>query len=500
VASLINQCRPEELGCNACKCLSIIELVLRVRRDFENYVDRSLVDVDNELVYKSLIGGLKDDGTFAENAVANFIKDLFRITIEDPRRAAAFLKIDVKPKVRVVKPEPSLDELRSTPDIQVLHDILYSLMEDLGNTLNYIIKGLSIECDKLGTRCQSNIEYPREPSDLVKLFTSFLNDCAVRFLPQFRDNACVTIAFHTAQLTRRYLEAVSRSTNHELGGVLDRKDIIELLGLQEILDLKGFGLGEEWSLWGYPDCLTYDEERGVTCLNMKRLETLGGAINKAVIINKAILEVLRELNTTKWFKIPNTYYDDNVNQVLSKVKLKPYINELLKQQSRALNSGSASPFGSSVFTQSTFIIKYIMGLFGLLKLNKEYFDKNFKGITKEIDKGTAVERSESYSIGMGYKGKTILSLHRYSRLKKYPDTLDITSESYYPSLVIDNDGFVHFRFDLGDIIHHDLGIVHVKEFLYDAEPLMFLRVLNPIFTGDNRVFLVTSYFNIPMSG
>jgi len=483
VASLLNQCRPEELGCNACKCLSIIELVLRVRRDFENYVDRGLVDVDNELVYKSLIGGLKDDGTFAENAIANFIKDLFRVTIEDPGKTAAFLKIDVKPKVRVVKPEPSLDELRSTPDIQVLHDVLYSLMEDLRDALNYIVKRLSIECDKLGTRCQSNIEYPREPSDLVKLFTSFLNDCAVRFLPQFRDNACVTMAFHTAQLTRRYLETVSRSTSHELGGVLDRKDIIELLGLQEIMSLKGFGLGEEWSLWGYPDCLTYDEERGITCLNMKRLETLGGAINKAVIINKAILEVLSELNTTKWFKMSNTYYDDNVNQVLSKVKLKPYINELLKQHAQ-------------LFSRAGYTITYIMGLFGLLKLNKEYFDKNFKGITKEAE-----EQSESYSIkNINYKSKIILDLYKYTRLRKYPYTEDITSVFYYPSLVIDNDGFVHFRFDLGDLIHHDLGIKHVKEFLYDAEPLMFLRVLNPIFTGDNRVFLATSYFNIPMSG
>jgi hypothetical protein len=216
---------------------------------------------------------------------------------------------------------------------------------------------------------------------------------------------------------------------------------------------------------------------------MKRLETLGGAINKAVIINKAILKVLRELNTTKWFKIPNTYYDDNVNQVLSKVELKPYINELLKQHAQ-------------LFSRAGYTITYIMGLFGLLKLNKEYFDKNFKGITKEAE-----EQRETYRIEeMNYKGKTILFQYRYSRLREHPYTEDITSEFYYPSLVIDNYGFVHFRFDLGDIIHHDLGIKHVKESLYDVEPLMFLRVLNPIFTGDNRVFLVTSYFNIPMSG
>jgi hypothetical protein len=474
VASLLNQCRPEELGCNACKCLSIIELVLRVRRDFENYVGRSLVDVDNELVYKSLIGGLKDDGTFTENAIANFIRDLLGIVIEDPKAAAAFLKLDIKPKARVVRPR--FEDREVTQDVSekhVLYHALYSLMGDLSAVLKYIIDKLGVECDKLGTGCQDGIEYPKEPNDIVKLFTLCLNNCVARFLPQFRDNACVTIAFHTAQLTRRYLEAVSRSTSHELGGILDRKDLIELFGLQEILDLKGFGLGEEWSLWGYPDCLTYDKERKVSCLNIKKLETLGGAINKAVIINKAILKVLSELNATKWFKIPSTYYDDYIRQILDKTTTEPYVKELLKYQRREYRSGYDS------------YDSYTWSLITLLKYDKykEYLNESLW--TFEISyfgtrKLKSVEISDSYleessgwsdALGGGY-----------------------SSTIYYIAIDIDSDGIMHIKVKDGMIAKH------VKEFLYDVEPLMFLRVLNPIFTGDNRVFLVTSYFNIPMSG
>jgi len=57
--------------------------------------------------------------------------------------------------------------------------------------------------------------------------------------------------------------------------------------------------------------------------------------------------------------------------------------------------------------------------------------------------------------------------------------------------MIDDDGIIHFG---------DFAARHVKVFLYDIEPLMFLRILNPVFIGDrvfNRVLLTSSYLKIP---
>ena len=451
MASLVKNCSLNELGCGACRCLGIINMILGIKRDFDDGIDKHLANVNNDLVYRSLIGGLRDDGKFVDNAAAHFIKDMFNVTIEDPKKAVAQLSIGVKPRVKVMVAE-------SDPFKKLDYYILYSTIGDLSNVLKYITSELGVDCGN----CSGNVEYPKEPSGLVKLFESFINDCLTKLLPQFKDNACVALAFHTAQLTRRYLEAVSKNSSHELSGLLDRRELVERLGLQEIHNFSEYGMDGEWSLWGYPDCLTYDNEHGVSCLNMNKLKTIGGAVNKAVILAKAILNKLSNLGT-RWFQIPEELLDGYVNQTLSNFKLEPYIMELLKEHIKAHGAGNVT---------SIHIYYYSIRLSELLEMNKN----------KDYLKGIAPIPVINYSAEL-FATRSGYYDHPYA--------------SYYYNYLassIDDDGIIRFG---------DFAARHVKVFLYDIEPLMFLRILNPVFIGDrvfNRILLTSSYLKIPTRG
>jgi len=454
VASLVENCSLNELGCGACRCLGIINVILGIKGDFDDSIGKHLANVNNDLVYRSLIGGLRDDGKFIDNAAAHFVKDMFNVTIEDPKKAVAQLSIGVKPRVKVMVAE-------SDPFKNLDYYILYSTIGDLSNVLKYITSELGVDCGN----CSGNVEYPKEPSGLVKLFESFINDCLTKLLPQFKDNACVALAFHTAQLTWRYLEAVSKNSSHELSGLLDRRELVERLGLQEIYNFSEYGMDGEWSLWGYPDCLTYDNEHGVSCLNVNKLKTIGGAVNKAVILAKAILNKLSNLGT-RWFQIPEELLDGYVNQTLSNLKLEPYIMELLKKHHYA-DSGSYRGISIDYFDI------YAVNLPELLEINKE----------KDYLKGGTRSRSLEVNYGAG------LFARRHYYDKYYG------SDYYnYLALSIDDDGIIHFG---------DFAARHVKVFFYDIEPLMFLRILNPVFIGNrvfNRVLLTSSYLKIPIWG
>ena len=451
--SLVENCSLNELGCSACRCLGIINVILGIKRDFDDGIDKYLANVNNDLVYRSLIGGLRDDGKFVDNAAARFVRDMFNVAIEDPEKAVAQLSIGVKPRVKVMVAE-------SDPFMKLDYYILYSTIGDLSNVLKYITSELGVDCGN----CSGNVEYPKEPNGLVKLFESFINDCLTKLLPQFKDNACVALAFHTAQLTRRYLEAVSKNNSHELSGLLDRRELVERLGLQEIYNFSEYGMDGEWPLWGYPDCLTYDNEHGVSCLNVNKLKTIGGAVNKAVILAKAILNELSNLGT-RWFQIPEELLDGYVNQTLSNLKLEPYIMELLKVHQTVY----AASFGGGY---TYYYDIYAANLPELLKINKE----------KDYLKGGTRSRSLEVNYGAGLFAR----YHIYD--KNYSLYYD------YLALSIDDDGIIRFG---------DFAARHVKVFLYDIEPLMFLRILNPVFIGDrvfNRVLLTSSYLKIPTRG
>ncbi|MFP3316705.1 MAG: hypothetical protein RXN91_10250, partial [Caldivirga sp.] len=210
------------------------------------------------------------------------------------------------------------------------------------------------------------------------------------------------------------------------------------------------------------DCLTYDNEHGVSCLNVNKLKTIGGAVNKAVILAKAILNKLSNLGT-RWFQIPEELLDGYINQTLSNLKLEPYIMELLKEH----HTGYVSPFGGG---STDYYDIYTVNLPELLEINKE----------KDYLKGGTRSRSLEVNYGAG------LFARRHYYDKYYG------SDYYnYLALSIDDDGIIHFG---------DFAARHVKVFLYDIEPLMFLRILNPVFIGDrvfNRVLLTSSYLKIP---
>jgi hypothetical protein len=271
------------------------------------------------------------------------------------------------------------------------------------------------------------------------------------------------LAFHTAQLTRRYLEAVSKNSSHELSGLLDRRELVERLGLQEIYNFSEYGMDGEWSLWGYSDCLTYDNEHGVSCLNVNKLKTIGGAVNKAVILAKVILNKLSNLGT-RWFQIPEELLDGYVNQTLSNLKLEPYIMELLKKHHYA-DSGSYRGISIDYFDI------YAVNLPELLEINKDYLKGGTRSRSLEVNYGAGLfARDHIYD--EGYGGYHV-SYHNYFALS------------------IDDDGIIRFG---------DFAARPVKVFLYDIEPLMFLRILNPVFVGDrvfNRVLLTSSYLKIP---
>lgn len=432
----------EELREKTCACYSAVGEFLKIYQKFNNYVNKKLDEVDDEIVYNALIGGLKSDGTFSENSIAYFVRDFVGVAIEDPKIAASAISHGIRPPTKIL----SLRNARgvSYSEIQAMEQFL-SEVRTLRRVVEYTIRELG--------GCEGGSPPPVELSGIPQAVQELFDKCVLEFLPQY--NSCVQLAFHTAQNTYRYLKALS-STN-QFRGLLENKKLVDMLGLTEILDA---GMGEDFKLWGYPDCLVYDKEVYVRCLNMENVQTLGGALNRLALLSKRLLTVMGN-KWRKWFNIDGLAIERQyASELCTRVQLADFVRSVAGYKYETRGWGDPC-------------IRYTT--------QDEY---KVADLTRATRGECITDRGHVYFPSFGI-------VESYD----IKDDFVILVETKLVEMKLDyslSKGPVYYP-----VYSRESKPIYLKEFLARVEPLMFTRVLNPVFiTGDGkiqRVFLTTSY-------
>lgn len=408
-------CSLDNLRMSLCLCKNIIEKFLGLSERFHKYINKNLDDINDELVYNALLGGLKSDGTFSSNSLAYFVRDFLGITIEDVSLVASQLSYGMKPHVPT----------------RLINRELYDKAQLLRSVVEYASK-------KLGG-CEYKESSSAEPSQIPQVIQDLLDKCILEFLPQY--NKCVQLVFHTAQNTYRYLKALSSSGAFR--GLLDDKELIDALGLTEILHMDA----SDFNLWGYPDCLIYDENTFIRCFDMKNIQTLGGALNRLALLSKRILVNMRDV-WKKWFNVDVSEIEGNYVKLLlgdidRKTQLANVVRNMVSYKWDARGRGDQC-------------VRYIsLTVYAAADLTME-----------PLGERPCITADEDIYFSRGAVAVTYVVDYNNIRFdRRYPSFSD------KPLLLAD--------------------------FLARAEPLMFSRILNPIFIGDGkeikRVFFTTSY-------
>ncbi|ADI31256.1 hypothetical protein [Staphylothermus hellenicus] len=235
----------------------------------------------------AVLGGLKPDGEYVDNAYAMFIKDFIGLYIEDPKLYVFMLKRGRIPSVKIITSATKFVEF-----VYLLNGVsgfIISKARNLG-LIHNSVKSSKTEINQL------NIE-----DAITELINTILN-------LSVGTNSFTTGIWGLRKTTLRYAKKAY--------GKLP-ENLLEVLGFSKLVDLKNY------QLWGFPDyvtkCRLYQYEyneygliinglpivseylRKIPGLSSIALNTLGGAI---CILNEVIWRYIdllyKDLN--KWYK------------------------------------------------------------------------------------------------------------------------------------------------------------------------------------------------------
>ena len=237
-------------------------LTLNFIRYYDNVVKqangRSVHELQEDL-RSMVLGGLKPDGEYTENAYALFVKDFIGIYIEDPKLYVSKLMLEAKPNVKVI-----VKETRFIEFVRLLNKVSKFIM-DKAKELNLSNIGAGIKEDDTK---QQGIE------DLIAELIKTLYDLSVGV------NAFSTCVWGLRKITPYYMKKVYEDIPENL---------LRSLGFSKLMSVK------DWELWGFPDYFTkctinykYKYIHPYNCQHIcisingysttTEFETLGGAI------------------------------------------------------------------------------------------------------------------------------------------------------------------------------------------------------------------------------
>ncbi|MGC8983583.1 MAG: hypothetical protein ACP5KA_07535, partial [Desulfurococcaceae archaeon] len=249
---------------------------------------KSLRELPEEL-RKAVLGGLKPDGTYSENAYALFIKDFFGLSLEDPKLYVAKQRLGAELDVKVVAEESLFVELAR-------------LLRDVSGFVLRKARELGIE--HAGAERTGGLS----PEDLVAEVIKASYELSVGV------NEFATGVWGLRKTTPSYMKKAYEDVP---------KDLLTVLGFSKLISLK------EWELWGFPDYFTkctllhkdylyYMSINGVLLsrtpvrlreeaqrTGLSKPETLGGAIC-------ALNELVWRLNGLL-YKVASKWYEGVVN-------------------------------------------------------------------------------------------------------------------------------------------------------------------------------------------
>lgn len=318
----------------------------------------------------AVLGGLKPDGEYAENAYALFIKDFIGLYIEDPKLYISKLKGGVSPSVKIVTGETRFIEF-----VRLLNNVSGFI---INNAKNLGLTHDNVKADKTEIK-QLNIE------DLItELMNTILN-------LSIGVNSFSTSIWGLRKITPQYIKKAY--------GELP-KELLKALGFSKLISLKNY------VLWGFPDyftkCILYEKSEqpipghgyieyyitinGLPAIsdylkknqkfNPVKPGTLGGAI---CILNEIIWRYVdllhKDLN--KWYKgdinLENEYVGKawrSLNEVgwnipeYLKVSNHEYLYADFKESLRGyIGTSYGSPFKFLLYEEDGIIRKYIQWVY-----------------------------------------------------------------------------------------------------------------------------------------
>lgn len=317
-----------------------------------------------EDVRSMILGGLKPNGEYAENAYALFIRDFTGLYIEDPKLYVSKLRLGMKPYVMVVVEETPFVEF-----IQLLNNISEFILnkakeQNLGYTNS---NGVKSDTGKQGVE---NII-----AELIK--TSHELSVGVHNFS--------TGVWGLRKITPHYMKKAYGSVPENL---------LKILGFSKLWSVK------DYELWGFPDYFTeimlYSKHvsteyggysyyyisingiptlskslKNVQTVNPVKPKTLGGAI---CILNEVIWRYNSLLHETmsKWYEgvinIEEKYVKEawqSLNNIGWSIPeyLKDLYAEFKELLDGAIGSSSGSPFKFLIYDEDGIVSKYVQWVY-----------------------------------------------------------------------------------------------------------------------------------------
>jgi len=271
-------------------------------------------------VREMVLGGLKSDGSYGENAYAKFVYDFLGLKLDDPQRYVTLARLGKTPDVKVVVEEGPLQ-----------HNFV--------KFVHYLNKLTGFILERARDAGIEPPQAPEAPSDVYSLVDGVVEKAASLMLGV---NKVTTFVFSIRKTTTQYLKAA-------YGDV--PKGLLELLGLSKLLEADGlelWGFGDYFTkaifvktvgwyqsrknLWRtypfvpiingvplYKKCPTDREEifytgiEAVFRVESIRPETLGGAISS---LNMTIMTTFKssDVNIRKWYPDAAKLVDEYLQQ------------------------------------------------------------------------------------------------------------------------------------------------------------------------------------------
>ncbi|ADM27546.1 hypothetical protein Igag_0716 [Ignisphaera aggregans DSM 17230] len=170
-----------------------------------------------------VLGGLRSDGTFGENAYARFVYDFLGLRLEDVQRYVTLVRMGREPDVRVV-----LDE--KPEHFNFIRFIHY---------LNKLSEFMLNKAHSTGILPSSEVVISSE--DVIDVDELVTNIIEKAFELMIGINRVTTFVFSIRKITSEYLRATYGDVPNEL---------LEFLGFSELLKMDNIGL------WGFKDYFT----------------------------------------------------------------------------------------------------------------------------------------------------------------------------------------------------------------------------------------------------
>ncbi len=298
------------------KVCALSTALLKVRDEFAQANEKYLDEL-SAFLQEALLAGLKETGEYSPNALARFISYIMGVYIEDTKVLIDLLRRGETPRVRI---------RCSIPDFWKIIEYIADISREIVNRFTGY-KQLSISINK--------------PIDFIYRFAELLNEL-IKILPQFSEKT--RLIWTLSNNVYWYLKEISKPENNIYPNILEKKELLENLGVTVIKQWQRPKYSPEYDIIGYPDyskaLLNYSPDITLLTFDLRYIDTLGGAMCKLI---ELAYELFSKISNDRYlfktmFKHVKDFeqeYTEKLKQILSNyLREIRILNDLLKVEIR----------------------------------------------------------------------------------------------------------------------------------------------------------------------